>query len=68
LGREATMKPDYEILAYITMNSKRVLGGKAQALLAKNEEEQRIIAQDIAKALKADTVKLKCGDYMVIRV
>jgi hypothetical protein len=56
------------ILAYITMNPERVLSGKAQSLLAKSEEEQVTLAQDIAKALKADIVKLKCGDYMVIRI
>jgi len=56
------------ILAYITMYPERVLSGKAQSLLAKSEEEQVTLAQDIAKALKADIVKLKCGDYMVIRI
>jgi len=68
MGRESSMKPDYEILAYITINKERVLSGKSQSLLAKDEKEQKALAQDIAKALKADTVKLKCGDYMVIRV
>ncbi len=62
------MKPDYEILAYITTNKERVLSGKSQSLLAQNEEEQKTLAQDIAKALKADTVRLQCGYYMIVRV
>ncbi len=68
MGRVSYMKPDYKILAYITTNKEKVLSGKAQSLLAKDEEEQKALAQDIAKGLKADTVRLKCGDYMFIRV
>lgn len=68
MGRESSVKPRYEILAYITLNKDRILSGKPLTLLAENEEMQKKITVDIAKALKADIVKLKIGDYMVIRV
>lgn len=68
MGRESSTKPNYEILALITMNKDRVLGGKQMSLLANSEEEQKIMTQDIAKAMKADVVQMKNGDYLVLRV
>lgn len=50
------------------MDKDRVIGGKQLSLLAKTEEEQKIMTQDIAKAMKADVVQMKNGDYLVIRV
>jgi len=68
LGREGSIKPNYEILAIITLNSRRILGGKQLSLLGENEEEAEIMTQDIAKAMKADVVQMKNGDYLIIRV
>ena len=34
---------------------------------AGDEEEQKTMTADIAKALKADVVKMTSGDYLVIR-
>lgn len=68
MGRESSIKPNYEILALITMNKDRVLGGKQMSLLANSEEEQKTMTQDIAKAMKADVVQMKNGDYIVLRV
>lgn len=68
MGRESSDRPNYEILAIITLKKERVLGGKQLSLLAENEEEQKIMTQDIAKAMKADVVKMKNGDYLVLRV
>ncbi|MEB3101733.1 capping complex subunit for YIEGIA [Ferviditalea candida] len=68
MGREASEKPAYEILAIITLKEKRVMGGKQLSLLAENEEEQKAMTQDIAKAMKADVVQMKNGDYLVVRV
>jgi siroheme synthase len=68
MGREASMKPNYEILAYLTLEKDRVLTGKPLVLHAKNEEELKEMTADIAKALKGDVVQLKNKDYMVIRV
>ena len=68
MSREATIKPNYQILAYITTNKERVLTGGTLNLLAKNQKEQEQLTKDIAKALKADVVKLQCGDYMILRI
>ncbi|AKU27439.1 MULTISPECIES: hypothetical protein [Geobacillus] len=68
MGREASEKPPYEILAIITRRQNRILGGKALALWAESEEEQKAMTIDIAKAMKADVVQMKNGDYLVIRV
>ncbi len=68
MGRESSERPNYEILAFVTLNKERVLGGKQLTLLAENEEEQKIMVKDVAKAMKADVVKMKNGDYLVLRV
>ncbi|MEH7121432.1 hypothetical protein V7128_29130 [Neobacillus vireti] len=67
MGREAGTKVNYDVLALVTMNKDRILGGKQLTLLASNEEEQKTMTADIAKALKADVVKMTSGDYLVIR-
>ncbi|WP_312940778.1 capping complex subunit for YIEGIA [Oscillibacter sp.] len=54
------------IVVYITSDEKRVLGGKPLALLVKNEEEQKQLLLDLGRALMADTVQLKNGDYILI--
>jgi len=44
------------------------LGEKQLSLLAENEEQQKEMVQDVAKAMKADVVKMKSGDYIVLKV
>lgn len=68
MGRESSMKPDYQILAYLTTDKERVLSSSCLSLLAKSEEDLKEMAVDIAKGLKADVVRLTNGDHMVIRV
>ncbi|MEY2373346.1 capping complex subunit for YIEGIA [Lysinibacillus capsici] len=68
MGKESSERPNYEVLAFVTLKKERILGGKQLTLLAQDEEEQKFIVQDIAKAMKADVVKMKNGDYLVIRV
>ncbi|KJS21255.1 MAG: hypothetical protein VR72_11590 [Clostridiaceae bacterium BRH_c20a] len=68
MAREGSIKPNYEILAIVTLNSKRILGGKPLSLLGENQEEAAIMTQDLAKAMKADIVQMKNGDYLIIRV
>ncbi|WP_042455040.1 capping complex subunit for YIEGIA [Neobacillus dielmonensis] len=68
MGREANTEPKYDLLALVTLDKSRILGGKQLTLLAKDEEEQKTMTADIAKALKADVVKMNSGDYLVIRV
>ncbi|MGM0875649.1 MAG: capping complex subunit for YIEGIA [Bacillota bacterium] len=67
MGRESNTKPNYDILAVITLNKDRVLSGKPLTLLAQNEEEQKEMTADIAKALKAEIVRMKTKDYLIIR-
>lgn len=68
MGRESTQKPNYEILAFITTDKEKVLGGKALSLYAKDEKDAEALTVDIAKAMKADVVQMKSGDYLVIRI
>jgi len=68
MGREASIQADYQILAYITTNKERILAGGTLNLFAKDIAEQQELTKDIAKAMKADVVELKCGDHMIIKV
>ncbi|MGV2939895.1 hypothetical protein AB5I83_09920 [Mesobacillus sp. LC4] len=68
MGRESSAKPSYEILAVVTLHKERILGGSQLTLLAENEEQQKLMVQDVAKAMKADVVQMKSGDYLVLRV
>lgn len=68
MGRESSMQPNYQILAIITLDKERVLGGNQLTLLAKDEEEQKTMTLDLAKSMKADVVQMKTGDYVVLRV
>lgn len=68
MGRESSERPNYQILAIVTLQKNRILGGSQLSLLAEDEEQQKRITQDIAKAMKADVVKMKDGDYLILRV
>jgi hypothetical protein len=67
MGRESKLNPKYDILAVVTLNKDRVLSGKPLTLLAQNEEEQKEMTDDIAKALKAEIVRMKTKDFLIIR-
>ncbi len=67
MGRESSERPGYEILACVTLHKERILGGKQFTLLAENEDQQKLMVQDIAKALKGDVIQMKSGDYLVLR-
>ncbi|MGI6225351.1 MAG: capping complex subunit for YIEGIA [Peptococcales bacterium] len=60
MGREP------RILAYLTLNKNRFLGGEALSLLAENEEELKIMVRDMAEALKADVSQMQNGDYLIL--
>ena len=68
MGRESSPRPNYEILAFITTDKEKVLGGNALSLWAKDEKTAEALTVDIAKAMKADVVQMKSGDYLVLRV
>lgn len=60
------MNKSIEILVYITSDEKRVLSGDPLTLLIRDQEEQKKLSVDFARALRANVVQLSNGDYMVI--
>jgi hypothetical protein len=54
------------IIAYITTNQDRVLGGDPLTLLAPDPAERDALAAELARALKADVIQLKNGDYLLL--
>ncbi|WP_217585790.1 capping complex subunit for YIEGIA [Lentibacillus saliphilus] len=68
MAREASMKPDFKILAYVTTNRDRIIASNCLALHAQNDTAATEMTADIAKALKADVVQLTNDDFMIIRV
>jgi len=61
------MSKSLNILVYITADEKRVLSGDPLTLLIKDANEQKEMTAEIARALRADVVQLKNGDYMIIK-
>ena len=55
------------IIAYITSDQSRYLGGMQLSLLAKNDAESMDIAAAIAKIFEVNIVQLPTGDYLVIK-
>ncbi|MBW3112415.1 capping complex subunit for YIEGIA [Rossellomorea sp. YZS02] len=68
MGREGSMKPPYEILAYLTSNRDRVINGGPLLLYSSDLDELKQMTVDIAKGLKADVVQMTNGDFLVIRI
>lgn len=60
------MSGSIKILAYITADENRVLGGDPLTLLVKDVNEQKDLTVEMGRALRADVVQLKSGDYMLI--
>ncbi|HBV85630.1 MAG TPA: hypothetical protein DEF42_03020 [Desulfosporosinus sp.] len=55
------------ILAYVTTDKNRYLGGDPLALLAKDKEELVEISEAIAEAFLANILQLVNGDYLIIK-
>ncbi|WP_096435116.1 capping complex subunit for YIEGIA [Alteribacter populi] len=55
------------ILAFITTDNSRYLGGAPLSLIASDEEEMLEIADDISEAFLGNILKLKSGDCLVIK-
>jgi predicted house-cleaning noncanonical NTP pyrophosphatase (MazG superfamily) len=55
------------ILAFITTDKDRYLGGDPLSLLAKDQEEVVEFSEAIAEAFLADILELKSGDYLIIK-
>ena len=60
------MSKEIDVLVYITSDEKRVLSGEPLTLLIKDENEQKKLTVEIARALRANVVQLSNGDYMII--
>jgi siroheme synthase len=54
------------ILALLTSEKERIVGGDPLTLLAVDENERRDLALELSRALKADVVQLRNGDYLII--
>jgi hypothetical protein len=55
------------ILAYITTDESRYLGGDPFALLVKDEEELVKVSEIIAEVFMADIVQISSGDCLVVK-
>jgi siroheme synthase len=60
------MNKAIEILVYITSDEKRVLSGDPLTLLIKDENEQKKLTVELARALRGNVVQLSTGDYLII--
>jgi len=54
------------IIVYITADENRVLSGDPLTLLVKDQTEQKNLTVELGRALRADVVQLKNGDYILI--
>lgn len=54
------------ILAYITEDDKKVVGGDPLTLCVADEKERKSIVLEISRAMNADVIQLKNGDYLII--
>lgn len=55
-----------QILVYITTDENRVIGGDPLTLFIPDENERQGYIMEMSRALKANVVQLKNGDYMII--
>lgn len=60
------MAKSAEILVYITRNKERVLSGDPLTLYITDPVEVQQTLIDLGRALRADAVQLKNGDYILI--
>ncbi len=54
------------IVVYITANEKRIVSGDPLTLLIKDQNEQKELTVELGRALRADVIQLKNGDYILI--
>lgn len=58
---------NHGIIAYITTDKNRYLGGDPLAILAKDTDELTEISESIADTFLADILQLVNGDYLIIK-
>ncbi|MGE4354195.1 MAG: hypothetical protein AB7D36_08945 [Oscillospiraceae bacterium] len=54
------------IIVYITDDENRVISGDPLTLLIKDQNEQKRLTTELGRALRADVVQLKNGDYIIV--
>lgn len=54
------------IIVYVTADDKRVAGGDPLTLVIQDRQEQQETITELGRALRADIVQLKNGDYVLI--
>ncbi len=60
------MREKPEIIVYVTENRERVITGNPLSLHIADETERRQTVQEIGRALRANVIQLKNGDYMIV--
>ncbi len=55
-----------QILVYVTSNKDRVIGGDPLCLYIEDDAEKQQLLIDMGRALKANVILLKNGDYMIV--
>lgn len=61
MGKDKT-----EILVYITADEKKIISGDPLVFLIKDPDEQKNLAAELGKTLRANVIQLKNGDFMII--
>ncbi|WP_333595569.1 capping complex subunit for YIEGIA, partial [Anaerospora hongkongensis] len=61
MGREGAQQQTARIIAAVILKHHKVLAGDAFVLEAEDEAEQEQLTLDLAKAVKADVVRLSNG-------
>lgn len=67
MGRESTQKETNSIIAAVTLAHHKVSGGNSFVVEAQNEDEQKQIMLDIAKAVKGDVTKTSNGIFLILK-
>ncbi|QJW48942.1 hypothetical protein HA075_06425 [bacterium BFN5] len=65
--KERSQQQTANIIAAVILPQHEVQEGNTFVVKAKDEEEQKRIMLDIAKAVKADVAKLSNGMYLILR-
>ncbi|MCY9657130.1 hypothetical protein P5G65_31355 [Paenibacillus chondroitinus] len=67
MSRDSAQKEISPILAAVTLPHHKVSGGNSFVVEANDEEEQKQIMLDIAKAIKGDVTKTSNGIYLILK-
>ncbi len=54
------------IIVYLTDNKERVIGGDPLTLYIPDPNERQNTVWELSRALRADAMQLKNGDYLII--